>query len=99
LRAAWGDLDPAPGFAVRVAARAHRPPAPRRRQIPRWVMAAATLALIAAAALTVWGYRRQRQQDAARQLRIALNFTQYQLSHITGVALSHAVQRLNQETP
>lgn len=101
LRAALTAGEPSAGFAARTAARAVRPATPPTIRRPtRWLWAAAVVALMAATVLGVGRYRQQRQEAAAaRQLQTALAFTNAQVSHITDVALRHATQHFEQETP
>ncbi|HEY7837334.1 MAG TPA: hypothetical protein VIC54_01935 [Terriglobales bacterium] len=105
LRAALTAGEPSAGFAARTAARAVRPatppaPTPTIRRRTRWLWVAAVVVLVAASLLGVGHYRQQRQEAAAaRQLQTALAFTNAQVSHITDVALRHATQHFDQETP
>ena len=103
LRAALTAGEPSAGFAARTAARAVRPAtphAPTIRRRTRWLWVAAVVVLVAASVLGVGHYRQQRREaTAAQQLQTALAFTNAQVSHITGVALRHAAQHFDQETP
>ena len=67
---------PSPAFTARVLARLDRPPRPRRRPIPAWVTAAATMAVLVAG---LWGvavgrqaWQEQRRREALRAESAAL---------------------------
>ena len=67
---------PSTAFTTRVLARLDRPPRPRRRPIPAWVTAAATMAVLVA---SLWGvavgrqaWQQQRRREALRAESAAL---------------------------
>ncbi|HEX9080938.1 MAG TPA: hypothetical protein VF768_01605 [Holophagaceae bacterium] len=80
LRDALQRQDPPEGFAARVLQRAQQ--APRRRQPPRWLMAASILGLLVPAGLGYHLYQVRQRAEAARaqaQLLLALQITHQKL--------------------
>jgi len=80
LKQALRREDPSPGFEARVAAAVGRPASPRVAVMPRWLPAAAAIAIIAVSGGAA--YRHHQGVVAKEQLMLAMRITAGSLNHI-----------------
>ncbi len=77
LRSALARREPAPDFAARVLAAAHRRPA---QPVRRWMAAAAALLVISSSGGLLW--RRHQGMEAKRQVLLALQISAAKLHYV-----------------